>query len=142
MYSDVCSLVEVEHWSVQHCIVAVELFVKPESVTATQHGFRQQFQRCDAPSRNTLLLLVSKSCQEQSVKASKSQGCPRSARTPDKLEQARDAILRSPRWPACRQSLALLLNNSSVCRILHKDLHYHPHKIHIAQELCEQDKVS
>jgi hypothetical protein len=53
MYSDVWSLVEMERWSVQNRIAAVELFIKIESVTATQRGFRQQFQRRDAPSRNT-----------------------------------------------------------------------------------------
>jgi hypothetical protein len=65
MYNDVWILVEMERWSVQHRIVAVELFIKTESVTATQHGFQQQFQGHDGPSRNTLL---SKWCQEGSVK--------------------------------------------------------------------------
>jgi hypothetical protein len=44
MYSDVWSLVEMARWSVQHRIAAVELFIKTESVTATQRRFRQQFQ--------------------------------------------------------------------------------------------------
>jgi hypothetical protein len=35
-----------------------------QSVTATQCGFQQQFQRSDAPSCNTLPLWVSKWCQE------------------------------------------------------------------------------
>jgi hypothetical protein len=48
MYSDVWSLVEMECWSLQHQFAAVELFIKTELVTATQHGFHQQFQRCDA----------------------------------------------------------------------------------------------
>jgi hypothetical protein len=39
MYSDVWSLVEMERWSVQNRIAAVELFIKTESVTATQRGF-------------------------------------------------------------------------------------------------------
>jgi hypothetical protein len=43
MYSDVWSLVEMEHWSVQHRIAAVELFIKTESVTATQLGFDSIF---------------------------------------------------------------------------------------------------
>jgi hypothetical protein len=35
MYSDVWSLVEMERWSLQHQIAAVELFIKTELVTAT-----------------------------------------------------------------------------------------------------------
>jgi hypothetical protein len=72
----VWSLADMEHWSEQHHIAAVESFIKTESVTATQHGFQQQFQRCDAPSRNTLLLWVSKWCQVGSVKESKPIGRP------------------------------------------------------------------
>jgi len=52
MYSDVWSLVEMERWSLQQRIAAIVLFIKTESVTATQRGFRQRFQRPDAPSRN------------------------------------------------------------------------------------------
>jgi hypothetical protein len=73
MYSDVWSLVKMKCWSVQHRIAAVEMSVTRESVTATQHGCQQQFQRLDAPSRNTLLLWVSKWHQEGSAKDSKPQ---------------------------------------------------------------------
>jgi len=60
MYNDVWSLVDMEHWSVQQRIAALELFIKTKYVTDTQRGFRQRFERRDAPSRNTLLLWVSK----------------------------------------------------------------------------------
>jgi len=53
---------------------AVELFVRTESVTATQRGFCQKFQRRMLPSRSTLLLWVSKWRQEGSVKDIKPQG--------------------------------------------------------------------
>ena len=58
----------MERWSVQNRPAALELFIKTESVTAIQRGFRQHFQRRDAPSRNTLLLWVSKWRQEGPVK--------------------------------------------------------------------------
>jgi hypothetical protein len=60
MYNDVWSLVEMECLSVQLQIAAVELFIKTDLITATQRGFHQQFQRCDALSCNTLLLWVLK----------------------------------------------------------------------------------
>ena len=96
-------------WSVQHRIAAVELFAKTESVTATQRGYRQQFQRRDAPSSNILLLCVSKRRQEGSVKDSKPQGLPFSAPAPDNVELVRDAMLRSPRRSAGWPALALRL---------------------------------
>jgi hypothetical protein len=65
---------------------AGELFIKMETVTATQRGCHQQFQRRDAPSRNTLLLWVLKRHQEGSLKESKPQGCPFSVPAPDNVE--------------------------------------------------------
>jgi hypothetical protein len=142
MYTNFWGLAEMERWSVRHCIVAVELFIKTESVTATQRGFCQQFQRCKGPSHNNLLLWVSKWCQEWSMKYSKPQGCPLLARTPGIVERVRDTMLWNFRGSAWRQALALRLNKCSVHRVLHKDLHYHPSKIQFAQELSAQDNFS
>jgi hypothetical protein len=47
MCSDVWSTVPMERWYGHYRIAAVELFIKTESVLATQRGFRQQFQRRD-----------------------------------------------------------------------------------------------
>ena len=132
----------MERWSVHHQIAAVELFITTESVTVTLRGFLQEFQRRDAPSLNTLLLWVSKWRQEGSVKDSKPQGRPFSARTPHNVESVRDAMLRSPRRSARRQGLALHLNECSVRRILRKDLRYHPYKIQVAQKLSARNKVN
>lgn len=93
----------MECWPVQHHFAAMESLIKTESVTATQQGFRQQFQKCDAPNRNTLLLWVSKWCQVGSVKESKPIGRPLSARTPDNVERVRDAMLQSPHRSAYQQ---------------------------------------
>jgi hypothetical protein len=76
------------------------------------------------------------------VKDSKPQGHPRSAFTPANLEGVRDTISkilhRLVRW----QDLALCLKDSNVLQMPHKDLHYNPYKIHVAQELSEKDNVS
>ena len=125
IYSDVWSLVEMERWSVQHRTAAVDCLSK-QSVTATQHGFRQQFHRRDAPSHNTLLLWVSKWRQEGSMKDSEPPGRPFSARTPDNVQRVRDTVLRRPRRSALRQALALRSKEFSFRPIHHMHLHYHP----------------
>ena len=141
MYSDFWSLVEMEHWSVQHCISAMELFIKTESVTAIQRGFWQQSETwCFWPQYSAIVGI--KWRQEGSVKDSKPQGCPLSARTPDNVEQVRNATLRCPRRSARRQALTLRFKECSICWILHKNLHYRPHKNQVAQELSEREKVS
>ena len=85
----------MRHVTVQRRIATVELFIKTGSVTTLQHGFRQQFQRYDAPSCNTVLLWVLKWCQEGSMNDSKPQGHPFSATTPDNVEWVRDTMMRS-----------------------------------------------
>jgi hypothetical protein len=120
---------------------AAELFTKTELVTARQRGFCQQFQRCDAPSPNTLLLWMSKWHQQGSVKDHKPQGRPFSVPAPDNVQQVREAVLRSPRSSVRQQAHALHFNECSFCQILHKNLHYHPYTIQVAQELSELDKV-
>ena len=76
------------------------------------------------------------------MKNSKPQGRPLLVPTPGNLEPVVDATLRSRRRSARRHALALRLKEFSVRRILHKDLHYHPYKIQVAQELSERDKMS
>jgi hypothetical protein len=107
-YSDVWSLADMQRWSMQHHIAAVESFIKTESVTVKQHGFWQQFHRCDAPSHNTLLLWVSKWCQVGSVKERKPIERPLSARTPD-VKPVRDTMLQSPHRSAFQQPLCTWL---------------------------------
>jgi len=41
-----------------------------------------------------------------------------------------------------QQAITKHLKECSVHQILHKDLHYHPNNIQVAQELSEQEKVS
>ena len=76
------------------------------------------------------------------MKDCKPQGSPFSVPAPDNVERVRDAMLGIPRRSPQRQALALRLKECSVRLILHKDLHYHPYKIQVAQELSERDKVS
>jgi hypothetical protein len=110
----------MERWSLQQRIAAVELFIKPQSVAATQRGFRQQLHRPDAPSRNTLLLWVPKWRLEESVKDSKPQERPLSATAPDNVERVRDTVLRSVHKSARRQALAFSLNDCTrICITIH-----------------------
>jgi len=51
-------------------------------------------------------------------------------------------MLRSLHRSVWQQAFALRLNECSILQILHTDLHYHPYKIPVAQELSEWDKVS
>jgi len=55
------------------------------------------------------------------------------------VEKVREAIERSPTRSARRHAVELGMSESTVKRILHKDLGFHPYKMMIVQTLNEGD---
>ena len=66
-------------------------------------------------------------------------GPQRTVRTPENVERVRQAMLQSPGRSARRHSAALRISNRTVRRILHGELHFHPYKLAIVQELNVRD---
>jgi hypothetical protein len=58
---------------------------------------------------------------------------------PTEHDAVRASFEQSPRWSAVRHSKKLGLSESSVRRILHLDLLFHPYKIQVVQKLEEGD---
>lgn len=114
---------EMEHWSVQHHSVAVELFIKTESYSHTAR-FPTAVPRPNAPPQYPASA-VSNWPQEGSVKDYKPQRFPRSVHTLDNVERVRNAILRNPHRSSQRHALARRLKDSNVRRIVHRGLYYH-----------------
>ncbi|PNF39027.1 hypothetical protein B7P43_G04846 [Cryptotermes secundus] len=59
--------------------------------------------------------------------------------TPENVEAVRQSILGSPRCSARKHAVVLDISNNSMCRILHKHLHFHPYKMVVVQELSPRD---
>jgi len=76
------------------------------------------------------------------VVCKKRRGRPRTSRTPENIEAVRRSVLQSPRRSACKHASALGISNRSVRRILHQDLHFHPYKMVVVQELTQQDWIN
>ena len=72
----------------------------------------------------------------------KSPGHPRSQWTPVRVEEAHQALIRSPHCSAVRHALALGMSPRSLQCIIHDDLKFHPCKIQIVQQLNERNKVA
>ena len=72
----------------------------------------------------------------------KRRGRPRTSRTPENIEAVRQSVIQSPRRSARKQASALGISNHSVRRILHQDLHFHPYKVVVVQELIQQDWIN
>jgi len=118
-----------------------DAFKNGESVIDTQRMFRLHFnvpRQGRIPSRITILLWEHNFRTTPS--ATKKHGASkRTVRTPENLEDLRNAVDRSPRLSAVRHAQALRLSDSTVRRIFHQDLNFHPYKLLIVQELNEQD---
>lgn len=63
-------------------------------------------------------------------------------RIPENTERVQAATGRGPRRSVRRHSVALNLSSTSLRRILQYNLHFHPYKLHIVQELSDRDFVS
>ena len=117
-------------WSLEHRVSAYDTYVKNgESVTETQRLFKRRFsigRHGNVPSRNSILSWVNALRTTGSLWKTKPPG---PARTPGNVDRVREAITRSPRRSARRYSAELEISQSTVQRILQKDLAFEPYKI-------------
>lgn len=132
----------MKFWSAEHRAFAVETFFKnSDSYVKTQRLFKSHFNlgRNDGvPSRKTIANWVSL-FRNTATTQKKTGGSNKTVRTPANIERVREAVTRSPRRSARKQSLALQLSNTTLRRILHQDLHFHPYKIQVVHELKQTD---
>lgn len=129
-------------WSRQERAFACEAYFSNGcSIIATQRAFRRRFNIPPAgrvPGRQSIVSWVEAFRSSGSVKKTGSGG-HRTARTPEKIEMVREAVLQSPRRSARKHAAALAISDRSLRRILHKDLSFHPYKMAVVQKLNEQD---
>lgn len=138
-----CLVAIMPLWNVEHRVFVYDSFVRSgESVTEVQRLFRRRFnvpRHGDIPSRNTILRWVNALRSGGSLMKRQPPGPRRTVRTPENVERVRQAVLTSPRRSVCRHSAALRISNSSVRRILHRDLGFHPYKMSVVHKLTEGD---
>jgi len=89
------------------------------------------------PDRKSIVTLVTMFRQTGSTTQRRT-GVPRPIRSSENIEAVRALILQSPRRFARKHASPIGLSNRSVWRILHDDLHYHPYKMAIVQEISER----
>jgi hypothetical protein len=91
----------MERWSVEHRVFTVETILKNnDSVILTQQIFSQHFtiHRNDSVTSGNTVLLWVRNCRETvSAAKRKPPGREPSLRTPENMEQVRQAFVRSPR---------------------------------------------
>ncbi|KAF2882132.1 hypothetical protein ILUMI_24054 [Ignelater luminosus] len=129
-------------WNSEERAFAVEAYFSSGcSVIATQRAFRNRFNLAPlapVPDRKSIVTWVTTFRQTASATKRRT-GVPRPVRSPENIEAVRASMLRSPRRSARKHASALRLSDRSVRRILRDDLHFHPYKMAIVQELSERD---
>ena len=127
-------------WSLEHRVFAYDSYVKNgESVTETQRLFKRRFnigRHGNVPSCNFILRWVNALRTIGSLLKTKSPG---PARTSEIVDRVTEAITRSPRRSARRHAAKPEISQSTVQRILHKDLTFQPYKIMTVQQLNPRD---
>ena len=115
-----------------------------KSIVSVQREFRRKFgddrQRGVAPSRKIIGQWVRQWRAIESVQV-KDRTRRNTVRSPENIQRVRIALERSPRSSVRRHSQLLNLSDRSVRRILHHDLHFHPYKLQIVQELTAAHKA-
>ena len=130
--------------SVQQRIFCVQQFVLSKSIVSVQREFRLKFgddrQHGAAPSRKIIGHWVRQLRETGSVQV-KSRTRWNTVRSLENIQRVRIALERSPRRSVRRHSQPLNLSDGSMWRILRHDLHFHPYKQQIVQELTAAHKA-
>lgn len=138
-------LVVTMPWTGEHRGFVVETFFKNnDSVVATQRAFRRRFglNRHDSvPDAKTIRKWITSVRATGSALPRKPVGQPKSVRTPENIMAVRASIEQSPSRSARKHAAALGISSRTVRRILHCDLHLHPYKMMVVQELRPEDFV-
>lgn len=130
----------MEQFTIAQRVLIVKTFYQSgESYAATVRRLRAILGRNEAPNETTVRRLMLKFNETGSTLNVKSCGRPRSGRSEQNIAVVRQSVAVSPAKSVLRRSQELGIGYSSVHRILRYDLHYHPYKIQLTQQLKAAD---
>jgi len=121
--------VATEQWTAQHRAFVVEVYFKNGDSAITTRLFRRHFnipRHGRVPWRNTIIEWVQNFRENVLALKRNPRGRIPTVRTPENVDKASMAIVKSLRRSVRRHSAAVGLSVRSVRRILHKDLNFHP----------------
>lgn len=109
---------------------------KSESVITVQRAFRIKF-HCNPPSDNNIRRWYRQFEETGCLCKGKSPGRPKVSE--ERVEQVREAFVRSPKKSVRRASRELAIPVTSVWRVLRRRLHLHPYHLQLLQALKPTD---
>jgi hypothetical protein len=130
----------MERYTIAQRIQIVEFYIQSsKSVVATIRKIKANFGRNHSISKNTVKNIVDKFYQTGSVHDLPRSGGPRTARSAENIAAVSESVRENPRTSVRHRAQELGLSRSSTHRILRIDLHLHPYKVQLRQQLKVHD---
>lgn len=128
----------------QRAFCVREYYRNNDSPTIAQRKFCAHYNlrhRNEAPSIQLIRKWIQKFEETGSTMNQPRCGRPRTSRDAEHIERVRTSVRKQPNLSTRKRSSVLNVPRTSLIRILHKDLHFHPYKIQMVQELKPQDRA-
>lgn len=119
----------------QRIYVVQTYYENQRSIKNTYRKIRDFFGVSKRPHENSIRNLIKKFEETGSVENIKPPGRPRNVRTSENIAIVSESVVSEPTMSIPRRSQELDISSTSLWRILHLDLHLHPYKIQLTQEL-------
>ena len=117
----------------------LQTYIRTMSITEAQRDYRIHFQTRISPSKNTIKSLYQKFADIGNVNDKPGSGRKRSIRTEDVIERVAVSITDNPKTSTRKRASQLNISQTTLCRILKKDLKLKPYKIQLTQQLLPND---
>ena len=126
--------------TVEQRVFVVKKYHETGSFVTVRQAFQRQFPGVNPPSKSTIFRNVQKYQNEGTSKNLNKErsGRRRTARSQQNVQQMRQLLAQQPNGLSCRRN-PTGLSKTSFNEITRKDLHLHPYKIHVVQELKNGD---
>lgn len=130
----------MERYTIEQRVQIVKFYYQNQcSVRQTFRALRPVYGVHDRPTESTIRRLMQKFEESGSVKDRPTPVRQRRVRSAENIAAVRESVHENPRQSIPRRSQELGLSRMSTWRILHYDLHLHPYKVQLSQELKPND---
>ncbi len=132
----------MDEYTLQQRLQIVQLFYKNNrSYKTTLRALRLIYGRHNVPHRSTIRRLIEKFETTFSLHNVRALTRRRKARSKQNIASVRESVRQDKNLSISRRSQQLGLSQTTVWRILRKDLGLHPYKIKLVQDLKENDHL-
>lgn len=130
----------MEHLTIDQRVKIIKSYYKnSDSAVSTFRALRADYGRHNRPTKQTILNTVNKFEQTGSVTDIVRSVHHRNIRNAENIASVAESVEEDPNLSIPRRAQHLGLSYGSLWRILHLDLHLHPYKVHLTQELKPAD---